>query len=234
MKPIGAYGWAYGLPISKDKDNVKATYTNLRNDVKIGWTKTAQKVYMDDLDQEGNWFESDLALEFGAPSKRFGAKQFHFHSPSEHTLNGKHYDMEMHIVHVVDPGNGSSDGSKIKYGVVGLMFSVEHFNEEISTQANQTVQDFFNDLKLDDLSEPVVESVSLGNLMKEVNMEGRWVYHGSLTAPPCAPYVYWNVINFVYPIRKEEFAKIQHMMAKRSANIGGLTNNRPIQDIKDH
>ena len=30
MKQIGSYGWAYGLPISKDKDNVKKEYTNLR------------------------------------------------------------------------------------------------------------------------------------------------------------------------------------------------------------
>jgi carbonic anhydrase len=24
--------------------------------------------------------------------------QFHFHSPSEHTFNGEHYDLELHIV----------------------------------------------------------------------------------------------------------------------------------------
>jgi len=26
--------------------------------------------------------------------------QFHFHSPSEHTIDGKHMDLEMHIVHL--------------------------------------------------------------------------------------------------------------------------------------
>lgn len=25
---------------------------------------------------------------------------FHFHAPSDHTLHGKHFDLEMHIVHV--------------------------------------------------------------------------------------------------------------------------------------
>ena len=25
--------------------------------------------------------------------------QFHFHSPSEHTFDGKHYELELHIVH---------------------------------------------------------------------------------------------------------------------------------------
>ena len=26
-------------------------------------------------------------------------QQYHFHAPSEHTLNGQHYDLEVHLVH---------------------------------------------------------------------------------------------------------------------------------------
>jgi carbonic anhydrase len=26
-------------------------------------------------------------------------KQFHFHTPSEHRINGEHFPMEMHLVH---------------------------------------------------------------------------------------------------------------------------------------
>ena len=29
----------------------------------------------------------------------YQAFQFHFHAPSEHTINGNYYDLEMHIVH---------------------------------------------------------------------------------------------------------------------------------------
>lgn len=31
-------------------------------------------------------------------TKEFTPLQLHFHAPSEHTFNGKHYDLEMHIV----------------------------------------------------------------------------------------------------------------------------------------
>ena len=31
--------------------------------------------------------------------KRYQFKQFHFHSPSEHTITGKAYSLEMHLVH---------------------------------------------------------------------------------------------------------------------------------------
>ena len=30
---------------------------------------------------------------------QYKLKQFHFHSPSEHTINGKHYPIEIHLVH---------------------------------------------------------------------------------------------------------------------------------------
>jgi carbonic anhydrase len=31
--------------------------------------------------------------------------QFHLHTPSEHTFNGKHYDVELHLVHQSFEGN---------------------------------------------------------------------------------------------------------------------------------
>lgn len=31
-------------------------------------------------------------------TKEFIPLQLHFHAPSEHTFNGKHYDLELHIV----------------------------------------------------------------------------------------------------------------------------------------
>jgi len=40
--------------------------------------------------------------------------QFHFHSPSEHTINGDHADLEMHIVHTYEDGSLG--------GVIGILF----------------------------------------------------------------------------------------------------------------
>ena len=36
--------------------------------------------------------------------ERFDLLQFHFHSPSEHTVDGRHLPMEMHFVHQADDG----------------------------------------------------------------------------------------------------------------------------------
>jgi len=33
---------------------------------------------------------------------QFNALQFHFHTGSEHTIDGKRHDFEMHIVHTAE------------------------------------------------------------------------------------------------------------------------------------
>jgi carbonic anhydrase len=42
-------------------------------------------------------FEQGDEIEFRGA--RYGLKQVHFHEPSEHTLNGVRYPIEMHLVH---------------------------------------------------------------------------------------------------------------------------------------
>jgi carbonic anhydrase len=46
--------------------------------------------------------EMDLTREDGMSS--WHPLQFHFHSPSEHTINGQHMDLEMHMVHLTEDG----------------------------------------------------------------------------------------------------------------------------------
>lgn len=142
----------------------------------------------------------------------------------------------MHIEHSMDlnstdPEKTGEEKSNIAFGTVALMFSVEDFDHQISIPNNDSVHLFFEHLKFDDLNEPIVDRVALGDMMKYVDMNQRWVYHGSLTTPPCTPVVYWNVINRIFPIKLEEFKKIKEVMEKRKSSIGATFNNRPIQPI---
>ena len=50
-------------------------------------------------------------------------KQFHFHTPSEHTINGEYFPMEVHFVHQ------SADG---KFAVVGALFADGPANENLA------------------------------------------------------------------------------------------------------
>ena len=52
----------------------------------------------------------------------YSTLQFHYHTPSEHTLNGFHYDLELHIVH----GNQTKKYNRFppsnQLSVIGLLF----------------------------------------------------------------------------------------------------------------
>ena len=50
--------------------------------------------------------------------KLFTAAQLHFHAPSEHSVDGKHFDLEMHIVHVDKVTNKPA-------AVIGFFFDVQ-------------------------------------------------------------------------------------------------------------
>ena len=54
---------------------------------------------------------------------KYGLVQLHFHAPSEHTINGRQFDMEMHLVHK------SANGS---LAVIGVMIRKGKENRELS------------------------------------------------------------------------------------------------------
>ena len=68
------------------------------------------------------------------PLRSVPLNQFHFHSPSEHTINGVHYPLEMHMVHklfqasstntTIVPSNAPSP-ALAKAAVIGIMFAYE-------------------------------------------------------------------------------------------------------------
>ena len=66
----------------------------------------------------GHTIQVDVApggsLNIPSRDRKFELKQFHFHSPSHHTVNGQRYAMEIHFVHVNELG---------KLAVVGVMFT---------------------------------------------------------------------------------------------------------------
>jgi hypothetical protein len=77
--------------------------------------------------------------------------QFHFHSPSEHTINGVHYPLEMHMVHklfqasltntTIVPSSASSP-FLAKAAVIGVMFAYEFVDACCRECTGLTLPDF--------------------------------------------------------------------------------------------
>lgn len=107
--------------------------------------------------------------------KKYNLLQFHFHSPSEHKVHGKHADMVSHLVHKSDDGH---------LAVVGVLFDKSRNNDFLtpvwgsmpSTQGKATV----------------AGSIDINRLLPAD--KGYFHYSGSLTTPPCSEGVSWNVL----------------------------------------
>ncbi len=73
-----------------------------------------------------------------------------------------------------------------------------------------------------------------------VNMRSRWTYKGSVTTPPCATTVYWNVVKTIYPIKQKHVDQFRNFQLSRDPSTKGYNpstgtggNYRNLQKITD-
>ncbi len=135
----------------------------------------------------------------------FELKQFHFHNPSENTIDGKSFPMEAHFVHADKDGN---------LAVLGLMFVEGKENGELAKLIEVLPHKTGEKNKLKSVAD------SNGLLPKEKDY---YRFTGSLTTPPCSEGVIWAVFKKPVTASKEQIKAI--------ADVLGHANNRPVQPI---
>lgn len=102
--------------------------------------------------------------------------QFHVHAPSEHSVEGKLADAELHLVHKSDDG---------KLAVVGVLIN--------KGAENAAFKDVWANLPADKADVMTVAgTVMAADMLPTVQTTYR--YAGSLTTPPCSEGVAWNVM----------------------------------------
>lgn len=136
--------------------------------------------------------------------RKYKLRQFHFHAPSEHHIEGKAFPMEMHLVHQDDAGHVL---------VIAVM---------MATDAPQPVLRKFWKWLPEQIGQkvPIPLEVKLPDILP-TNTD-HYTYSGSLTTPPCTEGVQWIVI-------KEPMHVTQQDVDQFVSIIGH--NARPIQPI---
>ncbi|MFV2061504.1 MAG: carbonic anhydrase, partial [Gammaproteobacteria bacterium] len=107
---------------------------------------------------------SDISIN----NSNYELKQFHFHTPSENTIDGKSYPLEAHFVHQNKTG---------ELAVIAIMFE--------TTGENKTISSLWKALKD---SQAKSDKVSLPDTALSLLPKDKAYYrfNGSLTTPPCS------------------------------------------------
>jgi carbonic anhydrase len=148
--------------------------------------------------------------------KTYTAKQFHFHTPSEHLVDGMTFPMEMHIVNILKDSN---EKAKPSYLVIGVLFKMG--------KENKFIREFFNAVpgeegKKDSIPPDAVnfEDFSTQILMNSGN--AFYQYKGSLTTPPFTEAVDWMVMKQVLEASPEQITAIQKMEGNNARHVQAL------------
>ncbi|KAH8294846.1 hypothetical protein KR018_003542 [Drosophila ironensis] len=143
----------------------------------------------------------------GLMNGRFIAEGFHFHwgsisqRGSEHSINGQRYDVEMHVVHRNARYPDLTEAVKHKDGVavLGVMFKVVKSPSRIFPGINKVLSQLPRVTNYKDKA-TISGSLSLGQMLGDLNPRDFFTYRGSLTTPECEEAVTWTVFSQVLPI----------------------------------
>lgn len=137
--------------------------------------------------------------------KVYYLKQFHFHTPSEHTFIGKHSPMEIHFVNQADDNSLAVIGVLVKEG-----------------KENKAIDQLVSHLPNQPGDKITYDSVNIDIALHIPKTFSAYHYIGSLTTPPCTENVQWLVLKEYSVMSKEQIAAFSSRIKK---------NNRPTQPL---
>jgi len=146
--------------------------------------------------------------------RTFEYKQMHFHTPSEHLIDGITYPMEMHVVTTL---KDQPDGEITEYLVLAFLVRMGKENKFISNFIDQIPKEEggINEVDLNALTDS--ETSNVANLLKELN--SYYHYKGSLTTPPYTESVNWYVLKKIFEASPEQILRINSIEGNNARHI---------------
>ena len=143
--------------------------------------------------------------------RRYELVGFNFRRPSEERINGRGYDMGVHMVHKDMEG---------RLAVVAVLLT--------RGAAQPVIQSVWNNLPLERNRE--VEAASLIDPAKLLPDDPRYItYMGSLTTPPCTEGVLWIVMKTPVQVSAEQIAIFSRLYSM-NARPGQPANGRLVKE----
>ena len=137
--------------------------------------------------------------------------RFHFHRPSEERINGKGFDMVVHLEHRDEEGRLATVAVLLEKGA-----------------ENPLIQTLWNHMPLEVNQEVLPEvAIDLNRLLPE--NRAYYTYMGSMTTPPCAEDVLWIIFKQPMPVSEEQ-VRIFARLYRNNARPIQPSNNRLVKE----
>jgi carbonic anhydrase len=134
----------------------------------------------------------------------YSLRQFHLHGPSEHTLDGQSFPLEIHFVHT-DAAGG--------YAVLGVMVKEGAANPALAALiAGKPAAE----------GEAASTKVTLDPNVLLPASRVYFAYAGSLTTPPCSEGVKWHVLKDPITADAAQIAALTAALGKSNRDVQGL------------
>uniref|UniRef100_A0A0D3H0D6 Carbonic anhydrase n=1 Tax=Oryza barthii TaxID=65489 RepID=A0A0D3H0D6_9ORYZ len=141
-------------------------------------------------------------------------RQMHWHTPSEHTIDGRRYDMELHMVHL---------NAQNQAAVIGILYTIGTTPDEFL----QKMEPYIIAISNQEGKEKMVVGGADPNVAKGKDTV-YYRYMGSFTTPPCTEGVIWTVVRKVRTVSLSQIT-----LLKAAVLMGNENNARPLQDEDD-
>ena len=147
--------------------------------------------------------------------KPYRLAQFHFHAPSEHTLNGKPLAMEVHLVHKDAEGH---------LAVIGVFFK--------EGRANAFLGQFWKVMPKTAGPERAIADTTLRIAEMLPKDKSYYHYEGSLTTPPCSEGVKWYVLKQALEASRDQIREFATLFGHNERPVQAL-EGRTLYSVKD-
>jgi carbonic anhydrase len=216
----------YALP-NFDKGNEQSPINILTTDVtKENTKKVALKFNIEITAAENLGHTIQIDFKDGSTTikdgQTYNAKQFHFHTPSEHLVDGITYPMELHLVNILNDSNAKANP---QYMVVGILFKMG--------KENKFIKEFFNAIPKEEHQKEAIESgkVVLEDLFRDIPKNEAvtyFNYKGSLTTPPFTETVNWVVGKYILEASPKQIAEIEKMEGDNARHVQALKDRKVV------
>ncbi|KAJ4843731.1 hypothetical protein Tsubulata_044880 [Turnera subulata] len=146
-------------------------------------------------------------------------QQSHWHSPSEHTINGRRYDLELHMVHASHEPDVEN-----KILVIAVLYKIGKPDAFLSKFVRDMVSIADSD------TERPVGCIDPSEII-ETNGRKYYRYMGSLTTPPCSEGVIWTIKKKIRTVSRNQIRALReavHDYAEKNARPKQAHNRREI------